>query len=236
MNDQLKQDILAAQNHDTDALERCIQQNMGLVYSIVHRYHVKTEENDLIQIGCIGLIKAIQNFDFSYNVMFSTYAVPIILGEIKRYFRDDNTIRISRRVKENGIKIHNATDSLWQIYGRQPTIKEIAQYLDMDEDDVLHALEASQTIIRMDEKIIGQDDNDLEWKDVFGTEESDIVLSVSLKEEILKLDDKEQLLLNLRYHSGFNQQTVADRLNMSQVQVSRLEKKILNKLKERLNI
>ena len=204
--------IQLAQQGDETAKELIVKNNLGLVWSIVHRFKNNYyDKEDLFQIGCIGLMKAINNFDVHYGVQFSTYAVPIIMGEIKRYFRDDGTIKVSRSLKELNIKINKAKEKLITLYGYEPTIQEIAKELEVDVMDVVEAIDASYYPTSM-------------WFE-----------KIALKLEIEKLDEKERLILYMRYQLDFNQEKVAQRLNISQVQVSRLEKKIITKLRKHLN-
>ena len=187
---------------DEIAKELVVNQNLGLVWSIVHRFKNNYyDKEDLFQIGCIGLMKAINNFDTNYGVQFSTYAVPIIMGEIKRYFRDDGTIKVSRSLKELNLKINKVKELLINQTGQDPTVEAIAKYLNIDVQDVVEAIDSSY-------------------------------YPTSLSEPIY---EKEKLILYLRYQLDFNQEKVAKRLNISQVQVSRLEKKIIAKLRSHLN-
>lgn len=197
--------IQLAQQGDEAAKELIVKNNLGLVWSIVHRFKNNYyDKEDLFQIGCIGLMKAINNFDVHYGVQFSTYAVPIIMGEIKRYFRDDGTIKVSRSLKELNIKINKAKEKLIILYGYEPIY------------------EKDGSTISMEERI--EDKHHTMWFE-----------KIALKLEIEKLDEKERLILYMRYQLDFNQEKVAQRLNISQVQVSRLEKKIITKLRKHLN-
>ena len=216
--------IQLAQQGDETAKELIVKNNLGLVWSIVHRFKNNYyDKEDLFQIGCIGLMKAINNFD--YGVQFSTYAVPIIMGEIKRYFRDDGTIKVSRSLKELNIKINKAKEKLITLYGYEPTVQEIAKELEVDVMDVVEAIDASYYPTSLSEPIYEiEDKHHTMWFE-----------KIALKLEIEKLDEKERLILYMRYQLDFNQEKVAQRLNISQVQVSRLEKKIITKLRKHLN-
>ena len=218
--------IELAQKGDQSAKELIVKNNLGLVWSIVHRFKNNYyDKEDLFQIGCIGLMKAINNFDVHYGVQFSTYAVPIIMGEIKRYFRDDGTIKVSRSLKELNLKINKTKEKLITLYGYEPTVQEIAKELDASYYPTSLSepiYEKDGSTISMEERI--EDKHHTMWFE-----------KIALKLEIEKLDEKEKLILYMRYQLDFNQEKVAQRLNISQVQVSRLEKKIITKLKKHLN-
>lgn len=221
---------------DEEAKSLFVQQNSGLVYSIVKRFsRQRVATDDLFQIGCVGLMKALNNFDTSYDVKFSTYAVPIIMGEIKRFFRDDGNIRISRSLKEGYLQMIKVKEQLLQRYNHEPTYQEIADEMQLDVSDVLLAFEANQFIYSLDETIYENDGSPILLEDkVSNQKEEDVVMKVSLREEIARLEQREQLLLHYRYDLSMKQDEIAKKLNISQVQVSRLEKKIIEKLKNRL--
>ena len=223
---------------DEEAKSCFVQQNSALVYSIIRRFSRQRISNeDLFQIGCVGLMKALKNFDTSYEVKFSTYAVPIIMGEIKRFFRDDGSIRISRSLKEGYLQMVKAKEVLLQKLNHEPTYQEIADAMELDVADVILAFEANQFIYSLDETIYENDGSPILLEDkVSNKKEEDVVMKVSLRDEIQKLDQREQLLLHYRYDLSMKQEEIARKLNISQVQVSRLEKKIIKKLKERLAV
>lgn len=223
---------------DEVAKDIFVQQNSPLVYSIVRRFsRQRVSMEDLFQIGCIGLMKALNNFDVTYKVQFSTYAVPIIMGEIKRFFRDDGSIRISRSLKEGYLQMLKSKEGLFQSLQREPTYQEIADDIQLDVSDVILAFEANQFIYSLDEPIYENDGSSINLEDKVGNQkQEDIVMTLSLKEEVVKLEERDRLLLHYRYDLGMKQDEIAQKLNISQVQVSRLEKKILKKLKERLAI
>ncbi|WP_416325795.1 SigB/SigF/SigG family RNA polymerase sigma factor [[Eubacterium] hominis] len=228
--------IALIQQGDKEARDEFVKANTPLVYAIVKRFHKPRQSNDdLFQIGCVGLMKALNHFDVSYGVKFSTYAVPIIMGEIKRYFRDDGSMRISRSIKEGYLTMLKSKEALFQKLHHEPTYQEIADDLGMDVGDVIVAFEANQFVYSLDETIYENDGSPIVLEDkVKNRKEEDVVMSVSLKEEIKRLDARDQLLLHYRYDLSMKQEDIAKKLNVSQVQVSRLEKKILKKLKERL--
>ena len=217
---------------DEIAKELVVNQNLGLVWSIVHRFKNNYyDKEDLFQIGCIGLMKAINNFDTNYGVQFSTYAVPIIMGEIKRYFRDDGTIKVSRSLKELNLKINKVKELLINQTGQDPTVEAIAKYLNIDVQDVVEAIDTS-----LSEPIYEKDGSSISMEERVEDKHNKMWFEkIALKMEIDKLDEKEKLILYLRYQLDFNQEKVAKRLNISQVQVSRLEKKIIAKLRSHLN-
>jgi RNA polymerase, sigma subunit, RpoX/SigF len=222
---------------DDHAKELVVNQNLGLVWSIVHRFRNNHyDKDDLFQIGCIGLMKAINNFDPTYKVQFSTYAVPIIMGEIKRYFRDDGTIKVSRSLKELNLKINKAKEILQNQYGDEPTVEDIANYLEVNVQDVVEAVDASYYPTSLSEPIYEKDGSTISMEERVEDKKDKMWFEkIALGMEIEKLDEKERLILHMRYQLEYNQERVAKRLQISQVQVSRLEKKIIAKLRSHLN-
>lgn len=223
---------------DEEAKSCFVQQNSALVYSIIKRFsRQRVSNDDLFQIGCVGLMKALNHFDTSYGVKFSTYAVPIIMGEIKRFFRDDGSIRISRSLKEGYLAMLKVKEQLFQQVHHEPTYQEIADAMQLEVGDVILAFEANQFVYSLDETIYESDGSAIVLEDkVANRKEEDVVMKVSLREEITRLDQREQLLLHYRYDLSMKQEEIAQKLHISQVQVSRLEKKIIKKLKERLAV
>ena len=230
--------IHLAQLGDMTARERLMKENMGLVYSITGRFRNHSCYQDLNQIGAMGLLKAILNFDGSFEVRFSTYAVPIILGEIKRFFRDEGQIKVSRSLKENYLKIMKAKEILSQQSQSEPTIVMIAKMCELDEADVILAMEANQQLTSLDSASSGKDGSQMRIDERISDDSNqDIEMKVALEMEIQKtLSQREQLILYYRYHQDLNQQAIAEKLSISQVQVSRLEKKIYEKLKHKLTV
>lgn len=228
--------ILLIQQGDEQAKSLFVEQNSPLIYSIIKRFSKnKVSADDLFQIGCIGLMKALNNFDMKYQVKFSTYAVPIIMGEIKRFFRDDGSMRISRSLKEGYLAMCKCKDVLLQKLNREPTYQEIANEMQIDVGDVILAFEANQFIYSLDETIYENDGSPISLEDkISDHKQEDIVMKISLNKELKKLEQREQLLLYYRYECNMKQDEIAKKLGVSQVQVSRLEKKILEKLKIRL--
>ena len=225
--------ILEYKKGNKDLKDIIVNQNLSLVWSLVHRFSSSTyDKEDLFQIGCLGLLKAIDNFDPAFQTQFSTYAVPIIMGEIKRFFRDDGAIKVSRSLKELNIKIGKARLELYDTYGREPTIEEIAIYLEASREDVIMALESSAYPASLSEPYTQKDGSKTYLESRIAIEDS-VSLNdlLSLKEGIKNLDEKEKLLIYLRYYKDMNQSEIAKRFNISQVQVSRMEKKVIEKLK-----
>ena len=225
--------IVEYKKGNKDLKDSIVNQNLSLVWSLVHRFTSSTyDKEDLFQIGCLGLLKAIDNFDPSFQTQFSTYAVPIIMGEIKRFFRDDGAIKVSRSLKELNLKIGRARLELYDKYIREPTIEEIASHLEVSREDVIMALESSAYPASLSEPYTQKDGSQTYLESRLAVE-SNININdlLSLKEGIKNLDEKEKLLIYLRYYKDMNQSEIAKRFNISQVQVSRMEKKVIEKLK-----
>jgi RNA polymerase sporulation-specific sigma factor len=230
--------IRRAQQGDKEARDTVITDNIGLVWSIVRRFMSRGHEaEDLFQIGSIGLIKAIDKFDMTYDVKFSTYAVPMIMGEIKRFLRDDGTIKVSRSLKETAGKIRLTKEKLSSIYGREPTIEEIGAELNLAKEEVVMALESGAEVESLYKTIYQGDGNAIYLIDKLeqtNDENENMIDRLALKETIASLDEKDQELIRLRYFMDRTQTDIAKELGISQVQVSRLEKKILLKMRERM--
>ncbi|MCD8508948.1 MAG: RNA polymerase sporulation sigma factor SigF [Bacillus sp. (in: Bacteria)] len=233
---EIKRLIKEAQDGNQEARNKIVNVNTRLVWSVVQRFLNRGyEADDLFQIGCIGLIKSVDKFDLSYDVKFSTYAVPMIIGEIQRFLRDDGTVKVSRSIKESANKIRKMKEELSKTLGRTPTVNEIAEKLELTPEEVVFAQEASRQLTSIHETVYENDgdpitlldqisdDGDLKWFD-----------KIALRDEIDKLDEREKLIVYLRYYKDQTQSQVAERLGISQVQVSRLEKKILKQLKDQL--
>jgi len=227
--------IEQAQNGDKNARDYLVEQNVGLVWSIVRRFMNRGyEAEDLFQIGSIGLLKAIDKFDVSYEVKFSTYAVPMITGEIKRFMRDDGMIKVSRTIKENAVKIKGIKDALSNAWNREPTIDELAQETGISPEDVLLALDSASEVESL-QKVVYQGDGaaiSLMDRLVEKRDEHEEALNRILLEELLSsLTSQERELLRLRYFEEKTQTEIAGRLGLSQVQVSRMEKRLLARLR-----
>ena len=229
-----KQLIIKAQNNDESAKEKLVNDNIFLVWSLVHRFNNSTyEKEELFQIGCVGLIKAINKFDVSYDVTFSTYAVPIILGEIKRHFRDDGAIKVSRSIKELNQKITKLSDEYLSIHNTDISIDELANKLNVSKADIVLAMDSKYYPTSLNEVIYEKDGSTITIEErIVEKENYSLIDKITLKEEISKLSKKEQLLIKMRYYLDMNQQDIAKHFNVSQVQISRMEKKILEKLRK----
>ncbi len=234
---EVKNLIKRSQNGEQEARDLIVQKNMRLVWSVVQRFLNRGyEPDDLFQIGCIGLLKSVDKFDLSYDVKFSTYAVPMIIGEIQRFIRDDGTVKVSRSLKETGNKIRKAKDELSKRLGRIPTVVEIAEFLEITPEDVVLAQEASRTPSSIHETVYENDGDPITLLDqIADNNETKWFDKIALKEAIQELDERERLIVYLRYYKDQTQSEVATRLGISQVQVSRLEKKILQQMKDRMD-
>ena len=223
---------------DKKAREQLIKENAGLVWCVVKRFlHRGAEAEDLFQIGNIGLLKAIDKFDLSYEVKFSTYAVPMISGEIKRFLRDDGMIKVSRSLKELAYKSCACRERLQEAWGREPTITEIASELKVETEELLMAMDASSEIESLHKPIYQKEGQELRLMDKLPEQEEqeDRILDHMLLQELLTyLDKEERRLIYLRYFANQTQSQVGKELGISQVQVSRMEKKILKNLRERI--
>lgn len=223
---------------DQEAREKLINHNLRLVFNLVQRFAGKGYDlEDLFQIGVIGLMKAVDRFNPEFDVRFSTYAVPLILGEIRRYLRDDQPVKLTRSLKEGAVKVHKMRDTLLKELGREPTVQELARALDMASDEVLATLEAMQTPVSMQEALY-QDDGDPVLLEERLTEEGTgekMLEKLALKEVIDKLPERDRQLLHLRFFADKTQMQVAEILGISQVQVSRLERQALQNLRKLLS-
>ena len=235
--DDIKQLILKAQNNDESAREKLVNDNIALVWSLVHRFkNSNYEKEELFQIGCVGLIKAINKFDVSYDVAFSTYAVPIILGEIKRHFRDDGALKVSRTLKELNQKINKISEKYLMENHKEISINELSEILNVSKEDVVLALDCKYYPTSLNEVIYEKDGSTITVQERIVDKESFMLHDkIALYDEISKLTPKEQELIKMRYFMDLNQQQIAKHFNVSQVQVSRMEKKILEKLKKQFN-
>jgi RNA polymerase sporulation-specific sigma factor len=234
---EVKELIKRSHEGDQEARDLIVQKNMRLVWSVVQRFLNRGyEPDDLFQIGSIGLLKSVDKFDLSYDVKFSTYAVPMIIGEIQRFIRDDGTVKVSRSLKEMANKIRKAKDELSKNYGRVPTVNELAEYLQLTPEEIILAQEASRTPSSIHETVYENDGDPITLLDqIDNGEEGRWFDKIALKEAIRELDDRERLIVYLRYYKDQTQSEVAIRLGISQVQVSRLEKKILQQMKTRMD-
>lgn len=231
--------IKMARAGDKLARDQVIQNNMGLVYSIVGRFTGRGyDTEELSQIGAIGLIKAVDKFDINFDVKFSTYAVPLISGEIKRFLRDDGMVKVSRSIKENGWKIKRAADRLSQELDREPSIEELAAATEIPVEDIVLALEANSEVESLHKPVCFSDGKEvtLEEKIQEKSDWNEQLLNRMLVEQLMVLlSDTERELIQMRYYEERTQREVAERLGISQVQVSRLEKKILQSLRKQIS-
>ncbi len=226
--------IIRSKAGDTAAREALVEGNLKLVLSVVQRFSGRGENpDDLFQVGCIGLIKAIDNFDTRHEVKFSTYAVPMIIGEIRRYLRDNNALRVSRSIKDTAYRVMQAKERLTALHQRDPSVEEIAKELEISKQDVVLALESIVDPLSLSEPVysdggdsiyvmdqIGDNNDDKNWLD-------EIVFRQAVKE----LSDRERMILSMRFMRGRTQMEVAQEIGISQAQVSRLEKGALDKIK-----
>lgn len=230
--------IKKAQDGDLMARNTIVEENVGLVWSIVKRFKGRGyEADDLFQIGAIGLIKAVDKFDFTYQVRFSTYAVPMIIGEIKRFLRDDGMIKVSRSLKEMATKISRAKEALTKRLGREPTINELAEEIGVKKEELLMALESNADVESLYTTIHQSDGNPiflLDKVNLDGDSEEKIVDVITIKNFISELEPKEQKIIKMRYYDDKTQSEIAKRIGISQVQVSRIEKKIITRMKKML--
>lgn len=230
-----KELILLAQSGDADAKEVLLKENIPLIKSIVKRYKGKNiEYDDLMQLGSLGLVKAINNFNPDFGVRLSTYAVPMITGEIKRFIRDDGAIKVSRALKTMSYKIGQFVEEYQQNNAKEPEISVIAKQFDIDEQEVVYILDSSKMPVSIYEKTDVDSGKSLIDKLSDSSNEEDMLNKLTLKDCIQKLPQKEKLLIVLRYYKDKTQSEIAKILGVSQVQVSRLESKIITKLKKEL--
>jgi RNA polymerase sporulation-specific sigma factor len=233
---EVKRLIALSQSGDQLARDTLVNCNIRLVWSVVQRFLNRGyEAEDLFQIGCIGLLKSVDKFDLSYDVKFSTYAVPMIIGEIQRFLRDDGTMKVSRSLKELANKIRKTKDELSKRLGRLPTIKEVAEELAISPEEVVFAQEANKPLTSIHETVFENDGDPITLIDQIADESQEKWFEkLALNEAIGTLSERERLIVYLRYFRDQTQSEVASRLGISQVQVSRLEKKILQSIKDQI--
>ncbi len=237
-NEKMRQLFGKIHQGDLSAREEFIQGNLRLVLSVIQRFNNRGEHvDDLFQVGCIGLIKAIDNFDLSQNVKFSTYAVPMIIGEIRRYLRDNNSIRVSRSLRDTAYKALQIRDQLINKNSKEPTISEIAKELNIPREEVVFALDAIQDPISLFEPIYHDSGDAIFVMDQVSDEKNEDetwLEGIALREALRKLSDREKLILTLRFFEGRTQMEVADEIGISQAQVSRLEKTALKHMRKHI--
>jgi RNA polymerase sporulation-specific sigma factor len=235
-DDEVAELIPLAQAGDQEAKEKLVNCNLRLVFNLVQRFHHRGyEEEDLFQIGTIGLIKAIEKFDSSFNVKFSTYAVPMIIGEIRRFLRDDHSIKVSRSLKEVAFRVPRVKEELTREKGREPTIGEIAEAMGLPREELVTAIEALQQPASIHETLFQDDGDPIYLLDQLKSEgglETAWMENIALREVLDKLSERDQQVIRMRFFEDKTQTEVAKVLGLSQVQISRIERQALNLLRE----
>ena len=238
-NEEMMELFKRYQNGETTAKEELINGNLKLVLSILKKYNNRCDNmDDLFQVGCIGLIKAIENFDLSHEVKFSTYAVPMILGEIRRHLRDNSSIRVARSVKDTAYRALKLKEELTNQYGKEPSIKEIADKLEITEFEVANALDSTKDTISMFEPIYNDGGDTIYLADQLGDKKDSLYtleVRIALKDAIKELKEKEKYILLSRYFVGKTQLELAEEIGISQAQISRLEKSGLDKIRKNIS-
>lgn len=231
--------IKRAKEGDQNARNQVASENLGLVWSVVRRFSGRGYDlEDLYQIGCIGLLKCIDKFELSYDVKFSTYAVPMIMGEIKRFLRDDGMVKVSRSLKETAYKVYVTRERMVNEMGMEPTLEELASCLEIDKEDIVVAMEASSEVESIYKTIYQNDGNSIYLIDKLVSVEDEsqkAVNQLALEELMSDLDEKEKTIITMRYFEDKTQTEIAKIVGISQVQVSRIEKKVLLKMREQIN-
>ncbi|MCR3759279.1 RNA polymerase sporulation sigma factor SigG [Clostridium felsineum] len=233
---EMRELLISMRNGNITDREKFIKGNLRLVLSVIQRFNNRGENaDDLFQVGCIGLIKSIDNFDLSQNVKFSTYAVPMIIGEIRRYLRDNNSIRVSRSLRDIAYRALQVRDRLISKDNKEPTVSQIAKELKIPREEVIFALDAIQDPISLFEPIYHDDGDAIFVMDQISDNKNlddSWLQNISIKEAMKKLSDREKMILNMRFFDGRTQMEVADEIGISQAQVSRLEKTALKHMKK----
>jgi len=235
-HDRMRELMELAHNGDKNARHELIQANLCLVLSVIQRFHNRGENvDDLFQVGCIGLMKGLDNFDLSMNVRLSTYCVPMIIGEIRRYLRDNNAIRVSRSLRDTAYKALKTRDFLSGTCGHEPTVSEIAKEMNVPEEDVVLSLEAIQDPVSLFDPIYQNGGDAIYVMDQVSDDrvsEDDWVRDLSIRQALSKLQKREQNIIKQRYFQGRTQMEVAEEIGISQAQVSRLEKAALQQMRK----
>lgn len=233
--DQTREWIRRAKEGEKEAKDKLIMENTGLVWSVVKGFTGRGyDKEELFQIGCIGLIKSIDRFDLNYDVKFSTYAVPLIAGEIRRFFRDDGMIKVSRKWKEDGYKIYQSMQKLSQELGREPDLQEVSEHSGISVEEIVLAMEANADVDSLN-RTFQSDGKEMAVMDRIPAEENmeeKILETMALKQAMEELSGKEKKLIRMRYFQNKTQTEISKVFGVSQVQISRLEKKILKKMKK----
>lgn len=234
-NEEKKELLIAVKNGDEEAREKFINSNLRLVLSVIKRFYARGENaDDLFQVGCIGLIKAMDNFDLNQNCQFSTYAVPMIIGEVKRYLRDNNTIRVSRSIRDLAYKVLTEKEKFSKTNNREPTIEELEKILEIPKEEIVMSLDAIQVPISLQEPAGNNDIDNIyvgdQIKDKKNTDEY-WAETITIAEAMKKLNEKEKMIISKRFFEGRTQIEVANEIGISQAQVSRLEKNAIDHIK-----
>lgn len=237
--DQTIELIKRAKEGDHAARDQAAKLNLGLVWSVARRFAGRGYElEDLYQIGCIGLLKCIDKFELSYDVKFSTYAVPMIMGEIKRFLRDDGLLKVSRSLKETAYKVYTMREQMTNERGEEPSLEELASALEIDKEDIILALEANSEVESIYKTIYQNDGNSIYLIDKLESREDEsqrAVNQIALDEVMEGLDEQERRIIRMRYYEDKTQTEIAGVIGISQVQVSRIEKRVLMKMREQMN-
>ncbi|MDQ0339235.1 RNA polymerase sporulation-specific sigma factor [Caldalkalibacillus uzonensis] len=239
-NKEMRELFKRMQNGDYTAREKLVNGNLRLVLSVIQRFNNRGEYvDDLFQVGCIGLMKSIDNFDLSQNVKFSTYAVPMIIGEIRRYLRDNNPIRVSRSLRDIAYKALQVRDQLTNEHSREPTVQEISEVLNVPKEDVVFALDAIQDPVSLFEPIYHDGGDPIFVMDQISDDKNkdyQWVEEIALKEAMRRLNDREKTILSMRFFEGKTQMEVANEIGISQAQVSRLEKAAIAQMQKYVQV
>jgi len=238
-NPEMKVLFVQYQNGDKQAREELVTGNLRLVLSVIQRFNHRNEQaDDLFQVGCIGLMKSIDNFDLSHNVRFSTYAVPMIIGEIRRYLRDNNPIRVSRSLRDIAYKALQARERLTAEHSVEPAAEEIARAIDVSKEEMVFALDAIQDPVSLFEPVFQDSGDPIYMMDQISDgkdREKEWVDTMTVTDELNKLSDRERMIIEKRFFTGRTQMEVADEIGISQAQVSRLEKGAIKQMKKKIN-
>ena len=236
-NEETNELVSLAKNGDELAKEKLITVNSPLIKSVIKRYLNKgIEYDDLYQLGALGFVKAIKNYDSAFNVKFTTYAVPMIAGEIKRFLRDDGTVKVSRSIKHLSIQIKNFIVEYNQEHNKNPTLDEISKKFNMDKTDIVFAMEANTTPLSLNDKFEDDESCTLMDKISDGFTVEKYIDKLTIRELIENLSAREKQVIIMRYYMDKTQSEIAKALGVSQVQVSRIENKVLKEMKENINI
>ncbi|MBO6015453.1 MAG: SigF/SigG family RNA polymerase sporulation sigma factor [Lachnospiraceae bacterium] len=232
--------LIQARKGDKEARDKLVEQNIGLVRHVTRRFANRGYDmQDLFQIGCIGLLKAVDKFDASFDVRFSTYAVPVIMGEIRRFIRDDGMMRVSRSLKQQGMLIKKSMDDFVQRWGREPTMEELAETTGLAREDIVMAMEAGREVESIYRTVYQSDGDEIRLLDKLPTqrdEQEELTNHLLLQQLLKNLREEERRLIEMRYFEDLTQTMTAKRLGISQVQVSRMDKRILLRMRENADI